>query len=593
VASRLKLASVLDLVVPAALTAALVRRIDDFDIWYHLVIGREVVQSLRIPRAEFFVYPLLGQPTSFHEWGFGALFYVAHVAFGFWGMSALNAALGGVAFWLLYRTASRRASLPAVAILALAALFPLLAFRIVYRPETLLFAALAAEIACLESYTENRRLAALTPIPFLALALSNAHPSALFLLLVYGFYGLQWLWGARGEGRAAWPRLGREAGIGLAMLVASLLNPYGWRQLVLPIEFARTIDVLGNMEFVGTLDTGYRWAYAAMVVVGLGALIANKRRRILDSLLVSAFGYLALRHVRNVALFALVLYVPVVRALEEVLARSRRADRLRSTTVTSMAAAFAVLSAGTAAALTGSWGAGPLPDRFPAAAATTIAEIRPRGSLFNYYDFGGYLAWRLLDLGYPVSIDGRHYGKDAALALHDEVFFEADSWPRRAKEIGIAAVVMPATARFSGQLIALLPLLDADDSWILVSSEPGALLFVRRDSVPTDRLPGAINKDAVWIEARAEARAVATRFPRHAQAWLTLGIADFKLRRWSDAANGFARYLALAPGDRESAEILALLRAAVSGDTKALARIEAMNAAGRGADATAASQRRG
>src|SRR5262249_7108078 len=42
---------------------------------------------------------------------------------------------------------------------------------------------------------------------------------------------------------------------------------------------------------------------------------------------------------------------------------------------------------------------------YPAAAATVVAERKYPGPLYNHYNWGGYLIWRLPDL--QVSMDGR------------------------------------------------------------------------------------------------------------------------------------------------------------------------------------------
>jgi hypothetical protein len=43
--------------------------------------------------------------------------------------------------------------------------------------------------------------------------------------------------------------------------------------------------------------------------------------------------------------------------------------------------------------------------KYPAQDAAVIEDQACRGPLFNHYDWGGYLIWRLPDL--PVAMDGR------------------------------------------------------------------------------------------------------------------------------------------------------------------------------------------
>ena len=57
------------------LAIALLQQIYDWDIWYHLSIGREIARNLAIPVNEFLVYPNATQAGEYHEWGFGLLFF--------------------------------------------------------------------------------------------------------------------------------------------------------------------------------------------------------------------------------------------------------------------------------------------------------------------------------------------------------------------------------------------------------------------------------------------------------------------------------------------------------------------------------------
>jgi hypothetical protein len=45
------------------------REVVDFDLWWHLVVGRETVRAGRVPELDFYVYPALGTASGFHEWG--------------------------------------------------------------------------------------------------------------------------------------------------------------------------------------------------------------------------------------------------------------------------------------------------------------------------------------------------------------------------------------------------------------------------------------------------------------------------------------------------------------------------------------------
>jgi hypothetical protein len=574
-------AAALGWLVPLGVSAAFVRRIDDLDIWYHLVIGREIWESGRIPSSEFFVHTLAGQPARFHEWGFGLLFFAAHRMAGFWGMALLNAALGGVALYGAYRAARRAGAGEAACLAGVGLLAGFLYYRVAYRPEALLFAALAASLYVLERHLADGRIRWLAAVPAIAFLLGQGHPSAIFVLFVAGCYGVQAVVGDRVAGRS-----GRGPGlrflvVSVATVGASLANPYGLAQLSVPFSFASEIQAMGIMEFVATWSTGYRWPLVALAIVAAASILVARGRRAAYALIGIAFGYLAFRHVRNVALFALATYLPATLGLEALLGRVGALSRLGGAGRTAAAAALALATSWATAWKVGAWGAGPIEGAFPEAAARTIERLRPEGRLFNYYDHGGYLAWRLFDRGYPVSIDGRHYVRDASLLLHGEVFFEGGPWRERLEAHDVAAVVTPATSRFSGRLVLLVSDLDADPDWDLASAEPAGLLFVRRGRVPGSHPLPALDKDEIWRQAIREAEAVVARFPDHPFAYQSLGVAFFKLGRFAESAARFRDYLALRPADRETAGILSWIEAAERGDPEAREHLLRLRAGGR------------
>ena len=74
--------------------ASLLRKLFDPDVWFHMVVGREVIRQMSIPPYEFYILPRLGEPGEFHEWGFGVFYYLIEHYSGYAGMAVANAAIG-------------------------------------------------------------------------------------------------------------------------------------------------------------------------------------------------------------------------------------------------------------------------------------------------------------------------------------------------------------------------------------------------------------------------------------------------------------------------------------------------------------------
>jgi hypothetical protein len=535
----------------AVLSLALLARVVDWDLWWHLVIGRETVRSGRIPEADFYVYPMLGTSSGFHEWGFGVLAYQVQRWTGWWGLSFANAAISAGALVLAAAAAVRRGASWTAAVAVLGPVAVASAYRFCYRPEMMLYLALGATLWALEG---RARFA----VPVFAFLLTLFHPSALILLLVVGCHLVDALLRDRREAL----RLG---GVLAASIIAIVVAPGGWHALVLALTaMGNELNaVLG--EYVPSLRSGYRWHFMAIAAAAAVSLAAT-RPRVSDVLLVAGFGLLAVLYVRNLALFAFAAIGPACLAVERLL---RSFPRLRLAAPASLAGAAAVL------VLAPTWGAAEAPGRYPVATAEFILRHRLPGRLFNQLHTGGYLAWRLLP-HYQIAVDGRnYYGVNAPLRYVDSVSELQDGWEAQLDGFGVTLVATPGVRLGSGRLIPLLAELARDRRWVLAVVEPAGMLFVRRDVFPASASP--LPKQAIWPQVLAETEGLEGPRARFAR-----GIAFFRMHDFARAASELAAYRAAFPEDRESAQLTDVLQASARGDPEATAVLEDLFQRGRG-----------
>jgi hypothetical protein len=534
------------------LTVALLARIVDFDLWWHLVVGRETVRAGAVPVKDFYVYPALGTESGFHEWGFGVVVYLVQRVAGWWGLSIANAALAAASLLLLAAAVVRRGASWSAAALGLGPLAVVSAYRFCYRPEMMLYVALAGTLYALE-----RR--ALWVPPLLAFALTIFHPSAIVLLLALGTRAVDAAFADRRE-------FVRMALTLVATALAVVIAPGGLHALALAATASQNEMNALIGEYVPSLSSEYRWYFVALAAAALAGLVAY-RRRVSDVLLVLGFGTLAYLYVRNLTLFAFVAFVPVAMALDAALARL---PRLGLAAPAVLAASAGVLIASPA------WGAGPAPGRFPEEAAAFIERHHPPGRLFNQLHTGGYLGWRLLP-AYEVALDGRnYYGVNASLRYVDSVSELQDGWEGQFDAFGVTLVATPAVRPGSGRLIPLVAELQRDPRWVLAVIEPAGLLFVRREAFPAAATP--LPKHLVWPQILAETEGLDDR-PR---ARFARGVALFGMRDFARAAEEFRRYVAAYPEDREAAELAHLLERSVGGDAAARATVEELHRHGAG-----------
>jgi hypothetical protein len=114
--------------------------------------------------------------------------------------------------------------------------------------------------------------------------------------------------------------------------------------------------------------------------------------------------------------------------------------------------------------------------RYPEKAAAFILENAPSGRIFNHYDWGGYLTWRLYP-EYKVFIDGR------AISLRAFRDYTYILWDRAVAQKlldshGVKIVIIPERNPFTSEPYELPKILQNDKQWRLVFRDT-ALVFLR------------------------------------------------------------------------------------------------------------------
>jgi hypothetical protein len=126
-----------------------------------------------------------------------------------------------------------------------------------------------------------------------------------------------------------------------------------------------------------------------------------------------------------------------------------------------------------------------VPNLRPAAEATAIRAVLPVEAadalqrtgrplrVFNYYDFGGYLLWRLYPDGGRVFIDGRVevYGAQV-FSQYLRVSYLAPGWQEVLAQAHPDAIVLPSAHPLTG-------ILGQDPAWRVLSRDEVATVFIR------------------------------------------------------------------------------------------------------------------
>lgn len=393
--------------------AAAVFQISTWDVWWHLAYGRWIVDARAIPRTDSFSFTAFGSQRVNPEWLF-QLF-----AYGVWELGGapllilVKAALVATIAAIVYRFVEREAALGPVATAAFMLPFLLAGRnRYIFRPELVTILFLAILIAALfRSRERDPRLRELLWVPALFALWANCHAGVLVGLLVLGTYLAGCALGPS-SGRAS--RTRASTALLVLATLATLLNPWGYRVLIVPFELTawHVEGLFRNNEWHTTpFDGQYALVWVTFALAAVVALGRPRRSRLAQLLALILILALGMRFVRNIALSCLLAPLlavaagtaqgdagPILGRLRNALSRVRPVYLLPLLLTSTIV--YAVVDDPFPAGL------GINAERIPVHAVDYLERNALPANMLNAHAFGGYLIWRL-GPEQRVFIDGR------------------------------------------------------------------------------------------------------------------------------------------------------------------------------------------
>ena len=316
--SRARLAGIVaTLGLAAGVVVAAAQKIADFDLGWHLALGRLVATTHALPMHDDLSFTFRGQRAP-DEFLADTLLYLAARAGGGLGLQLLGGVAIALLVWLMIARARPVAPWPvavAFAALGLMAAGPWL----VVRPALLSFVCFAASALVIDEHRHSGRgLWRLVPLQLLW---SNLHGFAVFgPLFALAYAGDALLFRRAGAGRTA--------AIAAAVAAIACCSPLGWRLYIDPFivvyhqplitEWTRT-----SLGFVLRYDLPL-----AVLGLALVAALVRERPAAYDVLVGLVAVALSLMAVRMIALGAILAAPLCARRLGPALARARGASVL-------------------------------------------------------------------------------------------------------------------------------------------------------------------------------------------------------------------------------------------------------------------------
>lgn len=464
------------------------------DFWWHLRTADWIVEHGAVPTTDPFSAFGAGRPWIAYSWVFALIIRTLYGALGLIGVMGytlvLSLAIGVALYLLVRRLLPHFAASVAITAAGVAALVPVLSPR----PWllTILFFFIELQVLLTASRSGNWRI--LWLLPFLFAVWANTH-----IQFVYGLGALVLAGLAAVLGPVA-GRFGMEVDPGPipvrrllvllgACVLATLVGPYHVRLYLVIVELVtqsgvfQSINELVAMQFRDPAD----WIVLSLTLASVFALGRQRRIPLFPALLLLAGVALAFRARRD----AWFLVGASAATLAQSLAPVLRTDPLAITKVRGSVLALGVTGSILAVALARDISEQRLraiaARRYPVQAAAVVEQRRLPGPLYNHFNWGGYLMWRLPHL--PVSMDGR-----TNVHLPERVDRSLNTWSGGAgwdtdPELSAARLVI-ASAR-----VPLTPLLRSDPRFRVVYEDAVAVVFVANpDSAsgpPAEALPPA------------------------------------------------------------------------------------------------------
>ena len=401
----------------------------DPDVWWHLRTGQWIVQQHWVPYNDWFSSWGIGKPWFAYSWLFEVLIYGLVRHFGLIGLQiyvyTLMLAISG-AFYALVRKFEYR--LAHSIVFAAAGVFALAHMR---TPRPWLFTILffIIELNILVSVRRSRKYGHLFLLVPLFVLWANLHIQFVYGLFVLGLAALDGPIDRLLHRQTTVDAVDRALPFDKMVLViaacvlGTVVNPYHVRIYAIVLDTLRLgglyqlISELAAMDFRSLPD----WIVLSLA---MAAVFALGRRRDLSSfwfLLMSVALFLSLRSQRDVW-FVTTVAIAIISITRPIISTSviDRISRAQIAVVVIASAAILGLAILTYR-VSNSTLAESVAREYPVAAANFIDTHELPGPLYNQFDWGGYLIWRLP--GLPVSIDGRSNLHDA-----NRVRKSADVW---------------------------------------------------------------------------------------------------------------------------------------------------------------------
>lgn len=455
----------------------------DSDLGRHITLGNYILDNRIIPTHDLFSHTLTGESRPPYEWLSQVAFAVANRLMGLDGVILLTALIVSAVVAVMFRQSMRRSGSPLISFLVVLLATAATSIHWLPRPHIITFLLLAMWVDGLEKIRKADNVNLLF-FPALMLFWANLHGGFIFGFLALAAYCAGWLW----------DRLRKQANnetgkkyllIGLTSLAASIVTPDLWRNWEAVLNNRSTFILSRTVE---TMPPNlFELSNAPFIILlSLAAFFALVNWRSVSAahiFLLGGLGGMALLMMRNIPLFAIACAPILAEWIASTMNRFPAWKRFDERFINLVAPSQSFLLPTLAAIIAIGFFAYNQslnkqlyqfnPQVFPVRAADWLEENPVEGKMFNEFNWGGYLLYRLWpdDLVF-VDSQSDFYG-EPLMRDYETIMLAKNNWRGLLDQYQVNWAIIPANAPLAIQL-------KQEGNWTTLYEDPTAVIFQRK-----------------------------------------------------------------------------------------------------------------
>lgn len=454
----------------------------DSDLGRHLTLGNYILDQRFIPTKDILSHTLTGSSRPPYEWLSQVAFALANRILGLDGVILLTASLIGFTSLFLFQHSNRRSKSPLISFVLVYLGVTAMSIHWLPRPHIITILLLVIWIDKLEQVRRGEETR-LFIFPLIMLFWANLHGGFIFGFLAWGAYFTGWLWD-RWRNQAA-TRMGENFILaGILSFAASILTPDLWRNWEAVLNNRSAYILSRTTETMPPVLTDPAIFPFTILLLLTFLLFAVNRKSLSAShvLLLIGLGFMSLFMARNIPLFS-VAATPVLSELaQKFLSRfdawSRIEMRYAGFGASSRVSIIASLAAILLAALfftgfnrkTATSFFQFNSEVFPVQAVDWLKEHPQQGNMFNEFNWGGYLLYRLWP-SQRVFLDSQSdfYG-ERLMREYESVLLAQGDWRSLLEKYQVDWAILPPNSPLALELKRV--------GWLSVHEDETAVILV-------------------------------------------------------------------------------------------------------------------